>query len=262
MIAYCLASSSSGNCYILEFDIGGVPTRIMVECGIPLSSIISGCTQYGVQLSSIDACLITHCHTDHCKSAKDLYKRDIPIFAHKHTLEQLKINGNEFIPLQPKQVANGLFVMAFEVEHDVEGAVGFVIKTKNECVIFINDSKRWTTDLRNFKPNYVFIECNYDHQMVYAQYRELKSLREGAKLNEHDLKEVNIKIAQHERNINAHMSLAGCLKGLSKLNLSKCQAIFLMHMSDRYANEYKMKNAVSLETGIRTFACKKQGGIK
>lgn len=262
MKVYCLASSSSGNCYILEFDVGGVPTKIMVECGIPLNSIISKCNDYGVQLSTIKGCLITHAHSDHCKCAKKLNDLSIPIYAHKDTLSQIGIKGRELIPNEPKKVCDGLFAMPFMVEHDIDGAVGFVIKTKTECVIFINDCKRWTTDLRNFKPNFVFIECNYDHKMVYAQYHQLKELRQFGELADKELKEVNIKISQHERNINAHMSLSGCLKGLSRLNLSMCQCIFLMHMSDRYANEYRMKNEVSLQTGIKTYACKKEGGIK
>lgn len=262
MKVYCFASSSSGNCYILDFDISGVSVKIMAECGIPLPSIISKCNEFGVQLSSVEACLITHAHGDHCKSAKKLNDLNIPIFAHKDTLERINIKGNELTPLKPTKVANGVFVMPFEVEHDIDGAVGFVIKTKNECVIFVNDCKRWTTDLRNFKPDYVFIECNYDHKMVYAQYHELRAIKEANNLSEKELKEVNIKINQHERNLNSHMSLAGCLKGLDKLSLSNCKAIFLMHMSDRYANEYKMKNEVQMHTGIKTFALSKKGGIK
>lgn len=262
MKVYCFASSSSGNCYILDFDIGGVSTQIMVECGIPLPSIISSCNDYKLQLSKTKACLITHAHGDHCKSAKKLNDLSMPIFASKPTLNKIGIKGNELKINEPNKVIDGLYVLPFDVEHDIDGAVGFVIKTKTECVIFVNDCKRWTTDLRNFKPNYVFIECNYDHKMVYAQYHELKSIIENNILSEQELKEANIKISQHERNMNAHMSLAGTIKGLDKLNLSKCSNIFLMHMSDRYANEYKMKNEIQMHTGIKTFAMSKHGGIK
>lgn len=259
MKAECLASSSSGNCFILTFDIDGMPTRIMVECGISMSEIYEKLNERGILLSSIKACLITHAHQDHCKSASKL---NMPIFASKATLEQIKCKGRELIPLTPNRVLNGLFVMPFEVEHDIDGSIGFVIKTKEECVIFVNDHKRWTANLSNFKPDYVFIECNYDHTMVYAQLNELKKYKNNNELEDAVLKETNIKIAQHERNINSHCSLHGTIRGLEKLNLTNCKAIFLMHLSDRYANEYKMKNEVQLRFGIRTYVCKKFSGIK
>lgn len=262
MKPYCLASSSAGNCYVFEFDINGTPTRIMVECGVPLKDIYRGLSKYGIGIETIKACLITHAHQDHCKAAHDLIRIGIPVFASKGTLDALKLSNEQLPYNKPKQVLEGLYVLAFAVEHDIDGAVGFVIKTKQECVIFINDHKRWTVSLKNFKPNYVFIECNYFHKVVYAQYYELKKQLQMSDISIVEYKEITNKIHQHERNINAHCSLHGTIKGLRKLNLSECKAIFLMHLSDRYANEYKMKNEVQLETGIITYVCGKRGYIK
>ena len=262
MKAECLASSSHGNCFILEFDINGEPARIMVECGISMSDIYSELNSRNIMLSSVKACLITHAHQDHCKSATKINRLGIPIFASRGTLEQLSCKGSELILEKPNRVLNGLYVMPFAVEHDCNGSTGFVIKTNKECVIFINDHKRWTCNLKNFKPDYVFIESNYDHKMVYAQYNELKKLKNNNLLSELELKEVNIKISQHERNLNSHCSLHGTMRGLEKLNLKNCKAIFLMHLSDRYANEYIMKNTVQNKFHIQTLVCKKYGGIK
>lgn len=262
MKAYCLASSSAGNCYILQFDINGVPTQIMVECGIPMSDIYKKCNQNGIMLNETECCLVTHGHNDHCLSANKLSQMGIKVFATKPTLERAKAKGEEIIPMKVYNVAKGVAIMPFEVEHDIDGAVGFVIKTQKECVIFINDCKYWKPNLINFKPNYVFIECNYDHIMVYAQYHQIKKDIESNTLFGDDLKEAQIKLKQHERNLNSHMSLHGTLRNLKKLNLRYCQAIFLMHLSDRYANEYRMKNDVQLSTGVKTYVCKKNSGVK
>ena len=263
MKAYCLASSSSGNCYILEFEIEGNCTRIMVECGLPYREILIRCNNYGIDLSSISCCLITHSHKDHSKAVKDMNRLNIPVFAHSATLSLLNAKGEELTDYKPKKVCEGIYVMSFPVEHDIDGALGFVIKTKsNETIIFINDHKRWTCNLSNFKPNYVFIECNYNHKVVYAQLNELKNQQKSGLLTDDEQKEVNIKVSQHTRNLNAHCSLNGTIKGLKKLNLKECHSIFLMHLSDRYANEYKMKSLVQLETGILTLVCGKNGGIK
>lgn len=257
----CLASSSAGNCFIFDFDIKGDHISIMLECGLPYAEILSRCNKNGIDLSKINHCFITHAHSDHCKAAKELQKRGVRIWATKETLGIINLKGQELALNEPKKVENGLFVFPFAVEHDIEGAVGFIIKTENETILFINDCKRWTTNLINFKPDYVFIECNYNHKMVYAQLNQLKSEINNCSLDELELKEHNIKIKQHERNINAHMSLHGTLLGLSKLNLRYCKMIVLMHLSDRYANEYLMKTEVQKQTGIRTYCALKNGSI-
>lgn len=234
----------------------------MVECGISIKEIYKKLNERGILLSSIKACLITHAHQDHCKSAKEIQSAGIPLFASKKTLEQISCKGNELILEKPNRVLNGLFVMPFEVEHDIDGAVGFIIKTKNECVFFANDHKRWTSNLLNFQPDYVFIECNYDHKTVYAQLGDLRKQSKNKNLQQEEKKEINTKIKQHERNLNAHCSLHGTIQGLKKLDLSRCRAIFLMHLSDRYANEYRMKNEVQDTYRIKTYVCGKIGGIR
>ena len=262
MKAICLASSSQGNCFIFEFMVEGKPIKLMCECGLPLKTIYQKCNENGIALNEVVGCLITHSHQDHCKSAKELKRLNIPLFASKPTLEALNIKGNVIEPKQIFRVANGLFGMAFNVEHDVEGSVGFIIKTKDECVIFIIDHKRFTTNISHFKPDYVFIECNYDHKVVYPQYHELQNRKEELAFEDEERHEINVKLKQMERNINSHASINSTKKGLAKMNLSNCKAIFLTHLSDRYANEYKMKNEIQALFGIKTYVCGKKGNIK
>ena len=261
MKAYCLASSSSGNCYILEFEINGVPTYLMVECGIPLTEIYRKMNTYQLDFSKVCGCLVTHAHQDHCHCVRSLYNRGIPIFASKETLNKTYCKGIELTNRATK-IVDGLYVAAFAVDHDIEGAIGFIIKTANETVIFINDHKRWNANLKPFKPDYVFIECNYDHKFVYATMHDLEAKLKSDAYTESEKLKFKQNMNQHTRNLNSHCSLLGTLKGLTKMDLSKCRAIFLMHLSDRYANEYKMKFEVERATKITTFVCGRNGGTK
>lgn len=258
----CLASSSAGNCYILQFENEGVSTQIMIEAGIPYKEILAKCNKAGIDLSQTECCLVTHAHSDHCKSAKDLANHGIKVFASKYTLEKANCRGVELSNLKKIKVAQNAYLMPFEVYHDIEGALGFIIKTPKDVILFVNDCKYWKENLINFKPTAVFIECNFIDKIVYAQYGSLKKDINSGMLNDKELKEAKIKLSQHRRNIDAHMSLSSCIKNLKKLNLKHCQAIFLMHMSDRFTNEYEMKNEVKMATGIQTYACGKKGGIK
>lgn len=262
MKAYCLASSSEGNCFVLDFDIGGSSHKIMVECGLSLSTIYKKLNEIKIKFSDIEACLITHYHGDHSLSANKLIERGVPVFASKETLETLKVKGNVIYPKQKFRVLNGLLALGFPVQHDAEGSMGFVIKTAFETIIFINDNKSWSANLSHIKPDYVFVECNYDQHVVYPQISALQKRKEEIAYYDDEMKEINTKLKQFDRNVHNHASLAGCIKGLHKLNLSQCKAIILMHLSDRHANEYKMKNEIQREFGIRTYVAKKQGGIK
>ena len=262
MRAYCLGSSSSGNAFLLDFDIGGKSTKVLIECGFSLSYIYQKCNENGIAFNEVQACLITHSHQDHCKSARELTRLNIPLFATNETFKALSIKGNVIEPRQKFRVANGLFGMCFPVEHDVEGSVGFILKTEQECVIFIIDHKRFTTNISHFKPDYVFIECNYDHKVVYPQYHELVRHKEDLAYEDDERREINVKLKQMERNINSHASLRGTEKGLAKMNLSNCKGIFLTHLSDRYANEYKMKNEIQAMFGVKTYVALRKGGIK
>ena len=46
-----------------------------------------------------------------------------------------------------------------------------------------------------------------------------------------------------------------------KMNLSKCKAIFLIHLSDRNARENVFKNEVTRQVGKKCFVAKKNGGF-
>ncbi len=259
----CLASSSAGNCFLLELDCGTRTSIVMVECGIPAGKIMDGASRCGVDVSKVEACLITHAHGDHCLAARNIANWGIPVFASQPTLDRCLPKGGRVLEeLVPNKVAEGVAVLPFPVDHDIEGAMGFVIKTARETILFVNDCKKWDCDLSGFKFDYAFVECNYWHKMVYAQVASLNRMIASGKLDDNDRRDAQVMLKQHERNINAHMSLAGCIRGLKKLDLSSCRAIFLMHLSDRFANEYEMKMAVSAAFKIRTLACQKRGGIK
>lgn len=262
MKATCLASSSAGNCYIIDLENGSRTSTIMLECGIPAKEIIRGMTQAGKSMDEIEACLITHFHSDHSKAIHDIAKWGIPIYTHAATLAHCGEDGNAMEPLKRERIADGVYVLPFLVKHDAEGSLGFIIKTKSECILFVNDCKMWEANLSSFRPNYVFIECNYWERQVYAQLADLHKAVEDQSTPSHEKAEFRSKIKQYERNVNSHMSLSGCIRSLRKLNLSRCVAIFLMHLSDANANEYEMKSAVQTETGIATYVCKKKGGIK
>lgn len=243
-----LASSSSGNCHYLELERKNMhPVKLMIEVGLPYKDILKKCISNNIEFNEIDSFLVTHNHKDHSQAVEDLRKlhkrvygsNDITLGNTQTTLEGSK---QTFIAVDTK-------VIPIEVEHDAPNSLGFIITTGLETILFVNDCKYFNADLSHIKFNFVFIESNYDGAKIHFAYKNAK--------DENDRQN----IARYERLMNAHMSNATTIKHLKKMDLSNCKGIFLMHLSDRHANEYEFKNNVYLATNIRCYCCKKNGGI-
>lgn len=243
-----LASSSSGNCHYIELDRKDLPpVKLMLEVGLSYSDILSKCITNQIDFNSIDAFLVTHGHGDHSRAVMDLIKRHKRVFAnHELTLANplttLESAKTSFIAVDTK-------VIPFDVEHDAPHSLGFVITTGLETILFVNDCKYFNADLSHIKFDFIFIESNYDGVKIHYAYEQAKDLNDKGN------------ILRYERLINAHMSNSTCVKHLKKMDLSNCKGIFLMHLSDRHANEYQFKKNVMDATGVKCYCCKKNGGF-
>lgn len=252
-----LGSSSAGNCFVMQFDMGEgeKPFSIMVECGFPYQTIVKKATPYGIKLSELDGCLITHCHKDHAIAANDLAKRGIQIYATNGTIQSLGLKGVA-LPLaynHPTPIAPRVKVLAFQVDHDVPEPAGFVVKTRKETVIFAIDSCKWLADLSAINPDYLFIEANYDPTLM-AQ--EQFTLRKKAGIKEMQ------KFSVNERIKRSHMSIDDTLIQISKISKKNLKAIFLTHLSDHMSAPTLWKNRVTAMTGVPCKVARKDCGIE
>lgn len=247
----CLASSSAGNCYYVEIErVNLPPVKLMLEVGIPFKEIMYKGLNQGIKMSEINAAVVTHGHGDHCCAAKDFVSHRIPFYANEDVLSKCGGNPkNRLIHNEMRYLAKDTLIIPFNVEHDAPNSLGFVICTDKETLLFVNDCKFFKADLSDYKFDYVCIEANYDGQQMHFAYEDAKQKNDYQN------------IARYERLFDSHMSLAHCRDHLKKLNLSQCKAIFLMHLSDRHANENKFKETIFEATGINTYVCKKNGGI-
>ena len=231
---------------------------IIVECGFDWKEIIKRAYAQDCSdmLISASACLITHGHQDHCKCAKAILNSGKDIFATEETKEasRIEISGNGTIkPFETFCIAPKLYGYPFKVEHDFPNSLGFIIQCQetDETILFVNDCKYFKEDLSNYYFDYIFIECNYIDKFTRTIYE--KAVKENDK----------VKMSQYKRVIDSHMGLERTKKILSSLKMNRCKGIFLMHLSDRNANEYKMKNEIKyLFPRIPVLVCQRNGGVK
>jgi phosphoribosyl 1,2-cyclic phosphodiesterase len=229
-----LASSSAGNCY----RISDGTSSLLLECGIPLQRIKRG---LDYKLSDIAACLISHSHSDHCKSIKDILKAGIDVYASQETLEATGAIGEHRVQIieAGKQFIVGSFVVRpFETEHDCPGSLGFLVYSTvtAEKLVFITDS--FYTRYLFSGLNYIMIECNYAADILQANVSN-GSLPE----------------AQRKRLAQSHFSLEHVKEFLKANDLSQVREIYLLHLSAGNSDAARFKREIQALTGKQVIVC-------
>lgn len=223
-----LASGSKGNAYILESLTG----TLLIECGIKYSDILQG---LNFNLGEVVGCLLSHSHLDHSKSAKDLMKAGVDIYTSSDTIQALELEGHRAVAIEPlKQFNIGEFnILPFPTEHDCNGSLGFLIKYKpsGEVLLFITDSYYCKYKFNNI--NFLLIECNYIKETL-----------------DQNIADGYINEASKPRLLQSHFSLENVKSFLKANDLSSCQEIILLHLSNRNANSKQMIQEIKELTGI------------
>jgi len=224
-----LASGSTGNAYL----ISDPSTKILIECGIPIRQINKG---IDFDLASIDGCLISHSHKDHCKAYKDILRYSIDCYASKQTWEQLggiyHHRQKEVAPMKKFEIGS-MMVIPFELNHDVDGCLGFILISKEtgKKAAYITDS--FYTKYKIAGLNYLLIECNNDPEIIQ------KNIEDGI-----------LPASMGNRLMQSHFSINDVLDFLKVNDLSRMEAIYLIHVSETNADAQDFKRKVMAATGV------------
>ena len=202
------ASSSDGNMYLLQNE----DTNILLECGIKKEKIIKSLVADGLLITDLNACLITHQHSDHALNVKY-----ISSYINTYSTYSLAETNKDVKPLKAlKPIKIGsIKILPIPVSHGKVENNAFVFMDQDSCVFFGTDFSLMEFNLKNFKFDKIYIELNYDETLIEEA---LKNQNEERKM-------------KYIRQISTHMSKAGCMLHLKKMDLSKCKEIVLLHAS-------------------------------
>jgi phosphoribosyl 1,2-cyclic phosphodiesterase len=244
MIGFCpLASGSKGNCIYL----GTSNTKVLIDAGISTKAIKSKLEEINVDLSDIDAILITHEHTDHIQGLKVLaYKMGIPVFANHETAKGIV----EYFHDCPKFkiFSTGetfefgeMEIHPFSIQHDTMDPVAFTIKTQNLKLGFCTDLGFVTTLVQNQLRDcdYLYVEANHQPSMVHASARPMI-------------------YKQRVLSRSGHLSNESCGKLLSEVANPKLKHVHLAHLSSEcntHETALSVVRGILKENGIDVDMC-------
>lgn len=229
-----IASSSKGNCYIIDDGM----TTLMIECGVGLKRI-----RKEINPADIDAILVTHEHKDHCKYWEEMYFY-APLYTTLGTIKEMTKESKKPIydyhlrkvdTLTPFKI--GTFIIrAFKTEHDAQEPVGYYLYSTvtKERLLFATDTYFIRNRFDNL--NYILIECNYKREYLDAN----ESLPKSARI----------------RLLKSHFELHNVCAFLKANDLTKVKEIYLMHLSAGNSNADEFKKTIQELTGIPTYIFK------
>lgn len=227
-----IASSSKGNCYLLDDG----KTQILIEAGITFNKLIRK-----VNISNISGVLVTHEHQDHAKAVSDLIRRGKRLYSAKETFDALGIEKNALakpIVEYQLQMIKTFAIIPFPTQHDAAKPLGFLIKSlvTNEVVLFATDTYYVKNKFEGL--NYIMIECNYANDIL--EKRE------------------NISKKQKDRLYKSHFELENVKEFLRNQDLSQVKEIYLMHLSSGNSDEERFKREIQELTGIPVYVCQEE----
>lgn len=195
----CFGSGSSGNCYYLYTEDGG----IVIDTGVGIRTLKKHFSNYGLSLSDIKAILITHDHADHVKSVGSLSSDFfLPVYTTREVHKGIENNycvrgkikaGYERVITKNETFEIGEFhITPFHVPHDSTDNVGYKIEFGDITFCIMTDIGYVTDEM---KPNigcanYLVIESNYDREMLlrgtYPAYLKERIMSQKGHLSNHE----------------------------------------------------------------------------
>lgn len=125
-----LGSGSRGNSVLVECD----GERLLVDCGYGTRTLANRLKTIDVKPESIDACLITHEHTDHVSGAAAAAKKwGWDLYATPGTAAAAEIGGKRLHVFAPGATIDfpRMTVTSTRIPHDASEPVGFVIESRS-----------------------------------------------------------------------------------------------------------------------------------
>lgn len=215
-----LASGSTGNAYIVTDG----QTSVLLDAGIPFKKLQQ---KSGFGLSSVDAALISHHHADHSAAVRDLIgKQGMNAHMSEATARTLGVAGYRVKLVAPsRKFEVGTFkIVPFSLPHiNSDGTecpnLGYLLfsTVTGERLLFATDCM--------YIPQR-FPAC--DIYMVEVNYSEDVE-------NDHTIPAVE------KRRWLSHMSLNTAMKFYRAQDLSKCKAIYALHLSNARCNENEIR---------------------
>ena len=202
---------------------------MLLDCGVSPKRLI----QSGVDMTKVEACLLTHRHRDHSKYAPSLVKRSIDVFTTLDTIESLGLKKHHrmhAVSCYQMDIGSWEFIPT-PVPHDVP-CLGFFVRSKidGETLLYLTDCAYFPAVVP--APIVIALEVNHDIG---------------------SLKKSNVNTSRKVRTRLNHMGLTEALRVIRQHSTPKLREIHVLHMSESNADEREIKRKIEAVAGVPVY---------
>ncbi len=226
-----LASGSKGNSIYLNTGT----TKILIDAGLSGKATAARLAEINVDISDLDAIVISHDHIDHIQGLRVLaFKHGLPVFANADTAKGICRQFRDcpkfhiFTTGDPFEFQD-LKIHPFSIQHDTEDPVAFTIEMQSTKMGFCTDLGFATQLVEHHLQDcdYLYVESNHEPSMVHACSRPFV-------------------YKQRVLGRTGHLSNEACGQLLGQVASSRLKHVHLAHLSEecnhpdialRYAQE-------------------------
>lgn len=166
-LKFCsFASSSSGNCYLVESS----NTRLLIDMGIAGKRVIEGLESRNLTPEDVNGILITHEHIDHVKSVRMISKKAVnaKVYTSRGTASQIldKVDEEKIKYVEPDSpfTIGDIMVNPFRLSHDAAEPLGFSVIHNHKKISVITDTGYVTDDMfyETYDSDLLVLEANHE----------------------------------------------------------------------------------------------------
>lgn len=211
-----LASGSKGNCCV----ISNKDTKIVIDCGSTQKYLKESFQKIQCEISSLDACLITHTHTDHISCLK-LFSH-LPVYGE----EDLGVRRQTLIREGECFQIKSMRIESIRLSHDSK-CLGYIIQDQDAKLVYITDTgylkEQYYEKIRD--ADYYIFESNHDLKMLIQSRRPEY-------------------VKNRIRSASGHLCNEDCARHLKKCIGEHTKQIVLAHISEEANSREKALSVV------------------
>lgn len=176
-----LASGSKGNATYIETN----ESKILIDAGISYKQVKERLLTHNIELTTLDAILVTHEHTDHVAHLATIAKKtNAKIFISQESFEnlslnilnELSLNNTFYIKVEKRYIINDITFVPIQLFHDTKNAFGYLFKTNDNNIAYITDTghvlPKYYALLKQM--NVLILESNHDVEMLLNSNRDYR----------------------------------------------------------------------------------------
>ena len=227
-----LGSGSKGNATLVRSG----KTCLMVDCGFSVRETEARLVRAKCEVESIDAIMVTHEHTDHCKGAGAFARKyNIPVWATRGTAAVARFGEvADLRKLDAEQTLTlgDLQIQSYPVPHDAREPCQYCFSDGNNRLAILTDAGCTTAHMEQLISgcDALLLECNHDHDMLWGgRYPE--------------------KLKQRVAGQFGHLSNAQAAGFLGRIDTSRLRRVVAMHLSEQNNTQALARLALSAALG-------------